>query len=342
MTPGYTVVIPTAGRPSLFRLLADLAVQRGGPPPHVVVVDDRPGEHSGLEVRLGRLAPRLVRSGGGGPAAARNLGWRAADTEWVAFLDDDVSVDDGWTERLAADLGACGDDVAGCQGRIRVPLPRHRPPTDAERNTARLESAAWITADMAYRRDALKRSGGFDERFPRAYREDAELALRLQRAGWRLARGERVTVHPVRDGGTWASVRAQAGNADDALMRRLHGPRWRTAAGAPAGRLPMHLVTTASAATTAVAGLLGARRAAVAAALVWAGLTAQFAWHRIRSGPATAPEVGRMVATSIAIPPAAVAHRLLGTWRCRHVSQGSRVSPVSRASQAPPGPRGRR
>lgn len=327
MTPSYTVVVPTVGRPSLFRLLAGLAAQRGGPPPHVVVVDDRPGEHPGLEVRVGRLAPRLVRSGGRGPAAARNLGWRAADTEWVTFLDDDVAVDAGWAERLAADLAACGDGVAGCQGRIRVPLPRHRRPTDAERNTARLESAAWITADIAYRRVALLRAGGFDERFPRAYREDADLALRLQRAGWRLARGDRVTVHPVRDGGTWASVRAQAGNADDALMRRLHGPRWRKAAAAPAGRLPVHLATTAAGASAALARLLGARRAAAAAALAWAGLTAQFAWHRIRTGPVTGSEVGRMVATSIAIPPAAVAHRLLGTWRYRNAAPRGWVRP---------------
>lgn len=327
MTPSYTVVLPTVGRPSLFRLLADLASQQGGPPAHVVVVDDRPGEHPGLEVRLGRLEPRLVRSGGRGPAAARNLGWRTATTEWVAFLDDDVSLDTGWADRLAADLAACSDEVAGSQGRISVPLPAHRRATDAERNTARLESAAWITADMAYRRAALQRSGGFDERFPRAYREDADLALRLQGAGWRLIRGHRVTVHPARDGGTWASVRAQAGNADDALMRRLHGRRWRRAAAAPGGRLPVHIATTAAGVSAVTAGLLGARWPAVVAALVWAGLTGHFAWHRIRSGPKSGPELGRMVATSAVIPPVAVAHRLLGTLRYRNVAPQRWVQP---------------
>ena len=42
---------------------------------------------------------------------------------------------------------------------------------------------------MAYRRAALESVHGFDERFPRAYREDADLAVRVRRAGWRLTRG---------------------------------------------------------------------------------------------------------------------------------------------------------
>ena len=46
---------------------------------------------------------------------------------------------------------------------------------------------------MAYRRDVLAAVGGFDERFPRAYREDADLGLRVVGAGWRIVRGARVT-----------------------------------------------------------------------------------------------------------------------------------------------------
>ena len=44
---------------------------------------------------------------------------------------------------------------------------------------------------MAYRRSALIAVGGFDERFPRAFREDADLALRLLDRGWHLRRGDR-------------------------------------------------------------------------------------------------------------------------------------------------------
>src|SRR5439155_2972818 len=141
------------------------------------------------------------------------------------FLDDDVLPTPDWAERLTADLDVA-DDVGGVQGVVRVPLPADRRPTDWERVTAGLASGRWITADMAYRRAALAAVGGFDERFPRAYREDADLAYRVRRAGWRLVIGERRTLHPVRPESPWACLRAQRGNTDDALLRRMYGPGW--------------------------------------------------------------------------------------------------------------------
>ena len=126
-----------------------------------------------------------ARSGAAGPAAARNAGWRAARADWVAFLDDDVVP----PRRLARRAG--GRPGRARPGRRRDPGPHRRAragqrPTDWERNVAGLERARWATADMAYRRDVLAAVGGFDERFPRAYREDADLGLRVTAAGWRI------------------------------------------------------------------------------------------------------------------------------------------------------------
>ena len=265
---------------------------------------------------------RVVRTGGRGPAAARNAGWRLSRTPWVAFLDDDVAPPDGWWRGLLADLASAADDVGGVQGRIQVPLPTTRPPTDWERSTAGLERAQWATADMAFRREALAAVGGFDERFPRAYREDADLALRLRRAGWRLESGRRTIVHPVRPADDRVSVRVQAGAADDALMRALHGPDWRELAGTGRGRFPWH-VGTVAAAGVALLGV-ATRRGLVAAAgaSAWAALTADFAVRRIAPGPRPGDpqwraEWRRMALTSVVIPFAAVRHRVRGTWRWR-------------------------
>ncbi|SEH00795.1 Glycosyltransferase, GT2 family [Nonomuraea solani] len=310
-----TVVIPTIGRPTLRGALAAV-----GPGVPVIVVDDRTAS--------GSLGPfpghvRVVRSGGRGPAAARNAGWRAADTPWVVFLDDDVMPRPGWAEAVRKDLADLPGEVAGSQGRIVVPLPAGRRPTDGERHTAGLEGALWVTADMAYRRSALEALGGFDERFPRAYREDADFALRASRAGHRLVKGARVTAHPVRPDGFWASVRFQRGNADDALMRRLHGSGWRAAIGGGPGRLRLHAVTTAAGLTAAgltaahLARKRGAGPLAVVAGAVWAGLTAEFVWRRVAPGPRDPAEVLRMAVTSVLIPPVACAHRLRGEWRAR-------------------------
>src|SRR3954462_8012656 len=327
-----TVVVPTIGRPSLDVLLDALATAAGPRPAELVLVDYRPtrvpleparARPPGVPLEPDRpgLPPvRVVRTGGGGPAAARNLGWRTAHTGWIAFLDDDVVPDPDWYEKLADDLAALPADVAGTQGRVRVPLPEHRRPTDWERGTAGLATSSWITADLAYRRAALAAVGGFDERFPRAFREDSDLALRVMDTGSRLSRGERRITHPVRRTDRWVSVRVQAGNADDVLMRRLHGPTWRQRADAAVGRRPRHLAVTAAA--LAALGLAAARRprAAAPAPGGWAAGTAEFAWARIAPGPRDRAEVTTMLATSALIPPLATWHWLRGVARHRRVT----------------------
>ncbi|MBJ7452909.1 MAG: glycosyltransferase, partial [Blastococcus sp.] len=285
------VVVPTIGRPSLDVLLDALATAPGPRPAELVLVDDRPAGAPLRPERPGLPPVRVVRTGGGGPARARNLGWRSARAPWIAFLDDDVVPDPDWYEKLAADLADLPADVAGSQGRVRVPLPADRRPTDWERGTAGLATSSWITADLAYRRAALAAVGGFDERFPRAFREDSDLALRVMDTGARLVRGERWITHPVRPTDRWVSVRVQAGNADDVLMRRLHGRDWRRRADAALGRRPQH--TAVAAAAVAAVGLAVVRRprAAALAAAGWLAGTAEFAWARIASGPRTRDEV---------------------------------------------------
>ncbi|MBD8062063.1 HAD-IIIA family hydrolase [Oceanitalea stevensii] len=322
----YTVVLPTVGRPSLREVLTDLLGQDGPAPARIVLVDDRPLDRTEpLDLPDGAVPVDVLRSGGRGPAAARNAGWRAATTEWVAFLDDDVRLPAGWATRLAADLAAAGPRVGATQGRITVPLPEHRRPTDWERNTAGLETALWATADMAYRRAALAAVHGFDERFPRAYREDADLALRVTQAGWELVRGEREILHPVRPADDAVSLRMQAGSASDSLMRALHGPTWREIGGTGRGRFRWHVATVAAGSAAALLAVAGRHRAATVAAATWAGLTADFAARRIAPGPRPgeegwAAEWRRMAWTSVAIPWSAVWHRLHGAVRFRDVS----------------------
>ena len=336
----FDVVVPTVGRDSLLRLLEALAAGSTPVPGRVLLVDDRrdrsrPLPVSGFQVEV--LGGRA-----GGPAAARNLGWRRARAGWVAFLDDDVVPGPTWAADLLADLAGLPPEVAATQGRVVVPMPAGRRPTDWERNVRGLETARWATADMAYRRRVLAEVGGFDERFPRAYREDADLGLRVVAAGYRIVRGRRSVTHPVRPAGRLISLRLQAGNADDVLMLALHGPGWRDRAGVPAGRRPRHLVVTGlglvalgvglsarrgaprggrgargvggSARRGASGGGRGARLDGLVAGAGWLAGTAELALARVLPGPRTPAEVATMAITSALLPPAATWHWLTG-WR---------------------------
>jgi histidinol-phosphate phosphatase family protein len=316
---GYDIAIPTCGRPELRRLLDALAALDLPPATRVLVVDDRPEPSGPLPAVVDAALPVMVlRSGGRGPAAARNMAWQASQAPFVAYLDDDVVPLHDWARRLADDLASLPAAAAGSQGRVVVPLPPGRRPTDDERNVAGLATARFITADLVFRRDALYAAGGFDERFRRAYREDADLALRLRRRQLRIVRGSRGVVHPVQATRWHASLGRQRGNADDVLVRRLHGRRWRTTAEAPPGRLARHVAIAAAGAGALVAAASGHRRFATGLALGSAAGVTELAAARITPGPWTLREVGAMLATSAALPPVAVGWHLAGRRRHRH------------------------
>ena len=346
----FDIVVPTVGRASLGRLLDALGAGIGPLPGRVLLVDDRRDRSRSLlpGVRVPeRLGGRVevVAGRGAGPAAARNLGWRRATGTWVAFLDDDVVPGARWLEELALDLEGLGPEVAASQGRVRVPMPEGRRPTDWERNVRGLETARWATADMAYRRAVLDEVGGFDERFPRAYREDADLGLRVVDAGHQIVSGGRVVEHPVRPAGRFVSVRLQAGNADDVLMLGLHGRGWRERAGVPVGRRARHLVVT-GVGLLALGGVLLARRGLVGRRAGWVSLVAGGGWvagtvelflARVLPGPRTSGEVATMAVTSVLMPPVATWHWLMGWVRLpRLLADGDRapraaISPSSEA-----------
>jgi len=113
----------------------------------------------------------------------------------------------------------------------------------------------------------------------------------------------------------------QAGNADDVLMRRLHGPDWRRRADAALGRRPQHMAVTAAALAAVSLAVARRPRAAAAAAAAWLAGTAEFAWKRIASGPRTRDEVTTMTLTSAAIPPMATWHWLRGVVQHRRVTR---------------------
>jgi histidinol-phosphate phosphatase family protein len=317
MTLDCSIVIPTIGRESLQRLLDALDETPDPRPNEIVIVDDRPD--AAPDLTLNSHHPLVIlRSNGHGPAAARNMGWRASGSRWVGFLDDDVLPQPGWLAWLADDLNAAeAARAVGSQGVLEVPVAAGRSATDDERRTHRLATAHWITADMVYRRDALVAVGGFDERFPRAYREDSDLALRIVSTRCRILSGRRRAEHPVAPSTSMSSVRAQIGNRDNALMRRKFGRGWRRAVGEGPGRMPAHAATTASAVVAVAAVLLRRRSLGLAAAAAWLGLVLEFAVRRFLPGPHTRAEAIRVAMTSALIPEVAVWHRLAGQWTHR-------------------------
>lgn len=182
-TPEASVVIATHNRPDrLARQLTALRAQTVDPKRfEVVVVDDGSGPETAAvleeQASLPGLVLRTLRNGRpGGPAAARNLGWRAASAPLVAFTDDDCEVTPEWLE---AYLAAAAVKPGGIlQGRV-LPLPSEEESFGPFSHTIRIEapSRGFETANIAYPRALLEQVGGFDEEsFSKAGGEDTDLA----------------------------------------------------------------------------------------------------------------------------------------------------------------------
>lgn len=204
-----SVVIPTRNRAGLLaRCLGALAKQTLGPEEiEIIVVDD--GSTDGTGERAQTVAQdipsklRVLKGGGEGPAAARNLGWRAAEAPIVLFTDDDCEPSPGWAQGLVDFLevnlgyGGAGGLIRGIRDCWTARYIDGRKHLDPPGNDADVDYL--VSANAAYRRRVLELVDGFDETFPRAAGEDPELSFRVKARGIKLAKASDALVlhnHP--------------------------------------------------------------------------------------------------------------------------------------------------
>jgi glycosyltransferase involved in cell wall biosynthesis len=211
--PTISVVIPTFNRSnSVARLLDALSDDDvAAIASEVIVVDDGSTDDTEDRVRSSSLQPTYIRQDGAGPAAARNTGWRASSASIVAFLDDDCVPRPGWLTDL---VEAFTDPSVGGVGGTIEPLVDgfiadfitadglvdHGRPVAGSVDDA---PTYLVTANAAFRRDALVAADGFEERYRldrpgRTGRivagEDVDLCWRIVDAGWVLRRSPAATV----------------------------------------------------------------------------------------------------------------------------------------------------
>lgn len=170
--PSISVVVPTlASRTEDLELLLDGFARVDYPDVEFILVDNRrnvPTPDPLADMVGGRPGVRIVREPRPGISAARNAGVGAADSEIIAFTDDDVRVDPLWLQAIGRRF-ALDPDLEAVTGLI---LP------------AELETPAQIWFERYY--------GGFS-----AERTFAAMTLKADKAGPRVLRGSRVTATDI-------------------------------------------------------------------------------------------------------------------------------------------------
>ena len=183
-----TLVIPGRNASKTIRpcLEAVTPFVESGQLDEIIFVDD--GSTDDTREIVAEFPVTCVKGLGRGPGSARNLGWQTAKTDLVWFVDSDcVSEPNALAPLLARFDDEKTGGVSGSYGNMRPDsllacliheeiIARHRRMPKVVNFLA--------TFNVVYRREALERVGGFDERFLKG--QDAELSWRVMEAGYTL------------------------------------------------------------------------------------------------------------------------------------------------------------
>jgi glycosyltransferase involved in cell wall biosynthesis len=291
--PEVSVCIATTRPAGLARLLESLARQKLPPglAMEVVVADDAPGDASraAAEAWEGPGPLRRLEVGARNVAAARNRAVDAAAGRWLAFVDDDETVEEEW---LAAYLERVRAGFAdGCFGPVIPRLERVvKPWLDPEffyarprHPTGTLLAPGDLRTSNAWLRASLFQGRRFDPAYGRSGGSDTELFGRMLRSGARFEWCDEARVvewiGPERHRLRWLARRAFRGGVVWTRIERERGARrggWRglvralAAGGALAAALPWSLLAGLRAAARVGLGL------ATQAGHVWAHLGRDF------------------------------------------------------------------
>ena len=164
----------------------------------VVVVNDGSKDRT-LEITERHGYTKIISQENKGLSVARNVGLQHSTGEIIAYTDSDCVADPDWltymvAKMLSADLYACGgpnfpppeDSLVPSAVAVSPGGPTHVLVSDDE-----AEHIAGC--NMAFRREALEKIGGFDPQF-RAAGDDVDLCWRLQFAGYKIGFSPAATV----------------------------------------------------------------------------------------------------------------------------------------------------
>lgn len=207
-----TVVICTHNRPDyLRRCLASLAVQQASVPGCALMVVDS-ASIAAMALDIAGLAAehgaRLLRLDEPGLSLARNAGLAAADTPWIAYIDDDARVAPGWANAIAEAVARLPERTGAIGGPIapdwEAPCPDWWPPELVPALTVLDWQQAGMLGDgslpahiepyganMVFRREALRAVDGFPHALGRIGTkllsgEEAWVMRALRRNGWEV------------------------------------------------------------------------------------------------------------------------------------------------------------
>lgn len=216
-----SVVIPTFNRPGTINRAVEKILENTVQPDEVIIVDQSSDsltyEAVHKLIEAGKVT--YIKEAFPSLSKAKNIGWRKATGDIIAFTDDDATVDLRWIESIKQSFEQKDLNIGVLGGKV-VPVYEEKNPNwtfpqkweyflpvyDQGNALGSFRDGAFPAGvNYSIYRSLLEKFNGFDEAIgPQAGRkiqipcEDAELALRLKQSGFNLIYNpDCVVYHPV-------------------------------------------------------------------------------------------------------------------------------------------------
>jgi glycosyltransferase involved in cell wall biosynthesis len=193
----FSLIIPTYNRPERLKTCLDSLLNLDYPPDNfeVIIVDD------GSDDPLDRLVQpyqqhlnlTLLRQSNAGPATARNTGANLARGKYLAFTDDDCTLEQKWLSALEKGFLETPNALLG--GKTSNALPDNPYSTASQLlidylydyyNHRSQKAQFFASNNFAVARELFQKVGQFDTSFPLAAGEDREFCDRWLGIGYPL------------------------------------------------------------------------------------------------------------------------------------------------------------
>lgn len=319
MSIQVSVIIPTFKRPALLiKCLINLAQQNYLKEKYeIIVVTDGPDIETKTEVAcfsqqhlfLNLTCYSLKEKKG--PAAARNKGVKYATGELIVFTDDDCLPQRDWLNAFWNMYQSINKKDAAFTGKTIV--PNIKTPTDHEKNIGNLQTAEFITANCAITKKAFEKTGGFDEDFSVAWREDSDLHFKLIERSIPIHQTNAVIIHPVRKAAWGISLKEQKKSLFNALLYKKHSFLYKQRINPkPLWNYYAMILLFCIAVISIVNGFYAA---ALILFTAWLLLLTEFIIRRLKSTSKNISHVIEMIITSAVIPFLSVFWTLYGAFK---------------------------
>ena len=193
-----SVIIPTCNRNELLsNCLERLSptVQCVNELYEVIVTDDGKDNYALDLIKTKYSFAKWVKGPQKGPAANRNNGAKYATKEWLIFIDDDCLPDKNLITGYYKAIQSF-PEILAFEGRIGVNEPQNSFLEEAPINE---KGGYFWSCNIAIKRNFFNELNGFDEQFPYAAMEDADLFKRIkQKTNHYMFVPNAYVVHPWR------------------------------------------------------------------------------------------------------------------------------------------------